>query len=48
MIKKFTIENDDAIDISIGHNHIIVTTLNIMMYSWGDGYKGKLGQGYSE
>jgi len=34
--------------VSVGSDHIIVVTVERMVYSWGDGSKGQLGHGNLE
>ncbi len=32
-------------DVSVGEDHVIVTSMERMVYTWGDGHKGQLGHG---
>ena len=48
MIKNFMNGNDRAVDVTCGYGHSILITQNNQMYSWGEGFNGKLGLGFSE
>jgi len=37
-----------SVQVSVGSDHIIVVTMERMVYSWGDGSKGQLGHGTLE
>lgn len=37
-----------ALQVSIGNDHVLVVTVERMVYSWGDGSKGQLGHGNLE
>ena len=36
------------VQVSVGDDHIIVVTVERIVYSWGDGTKGQLGHGNLE
>ena len=37
-----------TLQVSIGNDHVLVVTVERMVYSWGDGSKGQLGHGNLE
>jgi len=37
-----------CVEVSVGRDHIIVVTMERIVYSWGDGSKGQLGHGNLE
>ena len=36
------------VQVSVGSSHVMVVTVERMVYSWGDGSKGQLGHGNLE
>lgn len=47
MLRNFIKGNDRAVDVTCGNGHSLLVTQNNQIYSWGEGFYGKLGLGYS-
>ena len=47
MIQPFCTE-DRVADVECGHGHTLAITQRGRVYSWGEGFKGKLGHGFHE
>lgn len=48
LIEKFTRHGEHIVDIQAGNMHSVAASDQSRLYSWGEGFKGKLGQGYNE
>lgn len=46
LIKPFYLTGERVCDINCGENHTMAATDRGRVYSWGEGFKGKLGLGY--
>lgn len=48
VIEKFTRQGEHVVDVACGYMHGVASSDQSRLYSWGEGFKGKLGQGYDE
>lgn len=46
MIKEFHQIGERVCDVNCGENHTMAATDRGRVYSWGEGFKGKLGLGF--
>ena len=47
-IEKFTRTGEQIVDLQVGTMHTVAASDQSRLYSWGEGFKGKLGRGFND